>query len=964
MQPFTMQRRLPGIRFEAQPPPTDTLLPRMDVAGFAGFAVSGPLHCPVAIEDPAAFAQIFGPDTPLPWDAEHNTWAAAHLGPCVRAFLANGGRRCWVVRVADAEQAAANRFRLPGVLAVYAGPAGSFEVREAAAWARSQGSWADDIRVGTGVTLAPTVVRRFEFNAGDQRVRLQLDGASQRGDLLRLSFPEDRLVVIAAVENIVTSTPLEPSASQTYETLTYEGRAIWWRSLEPQELGAGTASWATRDGGGSLPILSLQVVEQGAFTAVLAADLTTAPAPGTALQVVCAQPDPIWLLVADVQAQQAGASGATVVVTGPGMALLAGPPAMPDTLPRCERLQLQLSAVAAGSNPLRLENLSFVPGSARFWGALPTDAELFAVAAPGEHNEQIELWRLAAAPRFPLAGREPGLPPGMPSELDSALFTFPISVAAAPDLLVLPDIPSGAALSRDGLAVFSERLFLDPELIDTPANSVMSLADEIRYLGPATRRLQGIHALLALDEVTLVAAPDAVHRPWQPVQASDPLPAKESDPLLRPEWWHYQGCEPKALPVAEPPWGNFLDCAIRVIAPPELTIDSVAANGTLQLSWTAAYPKDAGAAAADTTTVDTASYVLEEATEFDFGDAVILYAGNATSYTLIGRSPGDYYYRVRGILGANTSDWSNGVPARVGAGGGWEIPLLPDATPPDAELAAFELLAVQRAMLRMCAARGDMLAVLSLPLHCREDEAIAHLHRLSPSAHPIFSPDGSIRDLPYSFGERFVLSYAAAYHPWLVVREESGALRTIPPDGAACGVIARRTLARGAWIAPANERLLRVVALAPALNPQRRLELHAAQLNVIRQEPNGFLTFNADTLSLDPDLLQINVRRLLHLLRRVALRLGADFVFEPHDETFRRMVRRSIEGVLGGLFARGAFVGRTPEAAYQVILRSTEQDVDQGRFLVDLKVAPALPMTFLTVRLVQVDGRTVVSEER
>jgi phage tail sheath protein FI len=154
------------------------------------------------------------------------------------------------------------------------------------------------------------------------------------------------------------------------------------------------------------------------------------------------------------------------------------------------------------------------------------------------------------------------------------------------------------------------------------------------------------------------------------------------------------------------------------------------------------------------------------------------------------------------------------------------------------------------------------------------------------------------------------------------------------------------------------------VALAPALNPQRRLELHAAQLNVIRQEPNGFLTFNADTLSLDPDLLQINVRRLLHLLRRVALRLGADFVFEPHDETFRRMVRRSIEGVLGGLFARGAFVGRTPEAAYQVILRSTEQDVDQGRFLVDLKVAPALPMTFLTVRLVQVDGRTVVSEER
>jgi phage tail sheath protein FI len=68
--------------------------------------------------------------------------------------------------------------------------------------------------------------------------------------------------------------------------------------------------------------------------------------------------------------------------------------------------------------------------------------------------------------------------------------------------------------------------------------------------------------------------------------------------------------------------------------------------------------------------------------------------------------------------------------------------------------------------------------------------------------------------------------------------------------------------------------------------------------------------------------------------------------------------------VLGGLFARGAFAGRTPEAAYQVILRGSAQDVDQGRLLVDLKVAPAVPMTFLTVRLVQVDGRTSVAEER
>ena len=41
------------------------------------------------------------------------------------------------------------------------------------------------------------------------------------------------------------------------------------------------------------------------------------------------------------------------------------------------------------------------------------------------------------------------------------------------------------------------------------------------------------------------------------------------------------------------------------------------------------------------------------------------------------------------------------------------------------------------------------------------------------------------------------------------------------------------------------------------------------------------MVLSADTLSDDPDLRPINVRRLLILLRRLALRLGATYVFEP-----------------------------------------------------------------------------------
>jgi hypothetical protein len=43
---------------------------------------------------------------------------------------------------------------------------------------------------------------------------------------------------------------------------------------------------------------------------------------------------------------------------------------------------------------------------------------------------------------------------------------------------------------------------------------------------------------------------------------------------------------------------------------------------------------------------------------------------------------------------------------------------------------------------------------------------------------------------------------------------------------------------------------------------------------------------------------------------------------------------------------------------------NTPRSVDQGRFIVELRVAPSLPMTFLTVRLVQSGDRLLVLEER
>ena len=81
----------PGVYYER----VDTSAPaitavRTDVAGFVGLAVRGPLDTPVPVQSWRQFEAHFGGFS-----------GAAFLAYAVRGFFENGGRRCWVVRVAS-----------------------------------------------------------------------------------------------------------------------------------------------------------------------------------------------------------------------------------------------------------------------------------------------------------------------------------------------------------------------------------------------------------------------------------------------------------------------------------------------------------------------------------------------------------------------------------------------------------------------------------------------------------------------------------------------------------------------------------------------------------------------------------------------------------------------------------------------------------------------------------------------
>ena len=997
-------RRLPGFKFETRSPRLDEALPRMDIAVFVGFAASGPVHIPVAIDDAEQFEQVFGEDPVLAWDSERCRQVTAQLGPAVRGFFRNGGRRCWVIRVAS-DQVEYNFFPIPGLAMAVLNDDGSLaQLSPAFARARSQGSWSDPLRTSASLVTQPFEVlslfraggsvEGFPKNSLAAELRAEA-GEIVKGDLLRLSFIDKKGATILIAMMVVESVAFAPDSPPTDRghLLVAARREIWLQPpprTETQETTTGSARVFVRareNQNQASPVLVSEEFEaeinwpttaREGLEVLLRTSTENAPSAGSVVWLNDSNGTSL-MTVADSGPDDSKSFGRAVKLLGEGARVLPAPQVLPDGLPLADRLNFEIWVRRANEEAVRLADLGFDAPHPRFWGDLQTDEQRYrqeSYGQPGVASEAgevaltfdkqlIELGQDAGELRFPLAGAGPRV----------AIY-FPIGMTTLP-LNYLPRFQTGQLpLERDGLSKFEAGLFLDPELVEPGTTAFTSQADFIRYTSPRPRELRGAHAAYGIDEATIISIPDAIHRGWERAPALEGPAAKPSDPIERPEWWHSLDCKNReykgkkyqdSFPLEEQPErGFFTRCDSEKLEAPILTSDEPDSSGSFTLTWSLSSPSAVPAGA---------RFILEQAAVFDFSDAAVIHSGGGDSYTVYGRAAGDYFYRVRLESDCRTSDWSNGVGVRVTETTGF-------LQTKETDYSSQALLAVHRALLRMSAARGDMLSVLSLPGHYREDDAELYVKTLkSPSAAPIEvksrfrikledeveSRQISSLSMPLSAGEAAAFSYAAVYHPWLIGGDDRDRFSGNPPDGTACGVIAARALNRGAWIAPANETMRGPVALTPRIREERWLDLQESQINIIRQDARGFLSMSADTLADDDDLRPISVRRLLSLLRRLALRLGSRYVFEPNDAAFRRSVQRGFEGMLGQMFVRGAFAGATPATSFQVVTGeslNTPQSVDQGRFIVELRVAPSLPMTFLTIRLVQTGDRTSVLETR
>ena len=183
----------------------------------------------------------------------------------------------------------------------------------------------------------------------------------------------------------------------------------------------------------------------------------------------------------------------------------------------------------------------------------------------------------------------------------------------------------------------------------------------------------------------------------------------------------------------------------------------------------------------------------------------------------------------------------------------------------------------------------------------------------------------------------------------------------LPPSGAIVGVYAATDSNRGVWKAPVN------VSLADGIEPvvkiddgyQGSLTVDAASgksINAIRAfTGRGTLVWGARTLAgNDNEWRYIPVRRFFNMVEESVRKSTHWAVFEPNDANTWIKVRSMIEKYLTEKWSQGALAGTTTKEAFFVNCglgtTMTEQDVSEGRLIVEIGMAPLRPAEFVILR--------------
>jgi len=238
---------------------------------------------------------------------------------------------------------------------------------------------------------------------------------------------------------------------------------------------------------------------------------------------------------------------------------------------------------------------------------------------------------------------------------------------------------------------------------------------------------------------------------------------------------------------------------------------------------------------------------------------------------------------------------------------------------------------------------------------------IIHCETLKDRFAIIDPPDGLDIEGIREFREPIDTKYAALYYPWLVVRDPL--LKrdvNLAPSGHMAGIYARVDVERGVHKAPANEVVRGIRFRNGFVRDVSKREqdlLNPRNINALRNFPGrGQRVWGARVLTSDASWKYINVRRLFIFVEE-SIDEGTQWVvFEPNDEPLWARVRATITNFLTTVWRSGALEGTKPEEAFFVkcdLTTMTQADIDNGRLICIIGIAPVKPAEFVIFRIQQ-----------
>jgi phage tail sheath protein FI len=235
---------------------------------------------------------------------------------------------------------------------------------------------------------------------------------------------------------------------------------------------------------------------------------------------------------------------------------------------------------------------------------------------------------------------------------------------------------------------------------------------------------------------------------------------------------------------------------------------------------------------------------------------------------------------------------------------------------------------------------------------------ISHCQKMRYRVAVLDSPDDHSIGMVRQYRAILDTTYAALYYPWVRILDPvTRELIHVPPSGFMCGIYARNDVNIGVHKAPANEVLLGAIGLETLLNKAQQDVLNPLGINCIRYfEGRGIRIWGARTISSDPEWKYLNIRRYFVFLEHSIDRSTQWAVFEPNGPRLWENVTSAVSDFLFNEWKSGHLAGNSPKEAYFVRCdRSTmtQNDIDNGRMICLIGVAPLYPAEFVIFRIGQ-----------